>query len=491
LRFGYNPNVYAPSCAKPFKSDSMLTLDLSAPSSLVLQIALGVKALIDERKLLPGAKLPSIRQFAETHGVSVSTVVEAYDRLVADGYLVPRQSSGFYVRATTRGIYREEAQSLRNIRFDPLWFVRRAWENRSAEVTPGFGWVPDAWLDNDAMRRALRALSGKPPSQMVGYGNPRGLTSLRLKISAWLAEQEIAAAPDQVLLTTGASHGIELVSHYLLRPGDTVLVDEPGYSVMMSNLRARGAQLIGVPWTPEGPDVTTLDELASRCRPRAFFTNSRLHNPTGASCSPATAHRVLQIADRYDFIVVEDDVSADLDVSARRSLACMDQLRRVIYLTSFSKSISPRLRVGFIAAHRDAVEDITQIKMMTGLTSSEIAERMAHEILSEGRFRKHIRALRERLGEAQKNTAGCLEAAGLALFATPEAGLFLWARHPAFADSSALCNEAIEADLLLAPGHLFMAQGQTSPWMRFNVGFCDSPRLYDFLGRLCPPDKGR
>ncbi|MDR2364672.1 MAG: PLP-dependent aminotransferase family protein [Zoogloeaceae bacterium] len=462
----------------------MLPLDLSAPSSLVLQIALGIKALIDERKLSPGARLPSIRQFAESHGVSVSTVVEAYDRLVADGYLIARQSSGFYVRAAAQGIYREEAQSLRNVRFDPLWFVRRAWENRSAEVTPGFGWVPDAWLDNDAMRRALRALSGKPPGQMLGYGNPRGLTSLRLKISAWLGEQEIAAAPDQVLLTAGASHGIELVSHYLLRPGDTVLVDEPGYSVMISNLRARGARMVGAPWTPQGPDVAALDELASRCRPRAFFTNSRLHNPTGASCSSATAHRVLQIADRHDFIVVEDDVCADLDVGAHRSLACMDQLRRVIYLNSFSKSVSPRLRVGFIAAHRDAIEDITQIKMMTGLTSSEIAERMAHEILSEGRFRKHIRALRERLGEAQKNTAARLQEVGLELFDAPEVGLFLWARHPLFADSAALCNEAIKSDLLLAPGHLFMTQGQASPWMRFNAGFSNSPRLYDFLGSL-------
>ncbi|MDR1350661.1 MAG: PLP-dependent aminotransferase family protein [Zoogloeaceae bacterium] len=467
----------------------MLPLDLSAQSSLVLQIVAGIKALIDERKLPPGAKLPSIRQCAETHGVSVSTVVEAYDRLVADGYLVPRQSAGFYVRATAaQGIYREEAQSLRNIRFDPLWFVRRAWENRSAEVTPGFGWIPDAWLDNDAVRRALRALSGKPPSQMVGYGNPRGLTNLRLKISAWLGEQEIAAAPDQILLTTGASHGIELVSNYLLRPGDTVLVDEPGYSVMMSNLRARGAHLIGVPWTPQGPDVDILEALATRHHPRAFFTNSRLHNPTGASYSSATAHRVLQIADRHDFLLVEDDVCADLDTGARRSLACMDQLRRVIYLTSFSKSISPRLRVGFIAAHRDAVEDITQIKMMTGLTSSEIAERLACEILSEGRFRKHIRALRERLGEAQENTARRIEQAGLELFDTPEAGLFLWARHPAFADSSVLCNEAIEADLLLAPGHLFMTEGQTVPWMRFNVGFSDHPKLYGFLENLRPPD---
>lgn len=462
----------------------MLTLDHSSQLPLVLQIVEGIKALIAERKLRPGSKIPSIRQFAETHGVSASTVVEAYDRLVADGHLVPRQSSGFYVRASSHRIYREEAQSLRNIRFDPLWFVRRAWESRSAEVTPGFGWVPDAWLDDEAVRRALRTLATKPASQMVGYGNPRGQTNLRLKICDWLAEQEIAAAPDQVLLTTGASHAIELVSNYLLRPGDAVLVDEPGYSVMMSNLRARGAKLIGVPWTPLGPDVGILETLIAEHHPRAFFTNSRLHNPTGASYSSATAHRVLQLADRHDFVVVEDDVCADLDANSRRSLACLDQLNRVIYLTSFSKSISPRLRVGFIAAHQDAIEDITQIKMLTGLTSSEITERLAYELLTERRFRKHIQALRDRLCEAQEDTAGRLEQAGLELFDTPKAGLFLWARHPRFPDSAVLCSEAIEADLLLAPGHLFMTEGQTTPWMRFNAGFSNSPRLYAFLEGL-------
>lgn len=459
----------------------MLTLDPTSQQPLVLQIVEGIKTLISERKLRPGTKLPSIRQFAETHGVSVSTVVEAYDRLVADGRLVSRQSAGFYVRASPQGIYREEAQSLRNIRFDPLWFVRRAWESQSAEVTPGFGWVPDAWLDDEAVRRALRSLAAKPLSPMVGYGNPRGQINLRLKICDWLAEQEIAAAPDQILLTTGASHAIELVSQYLLRPGDAVLVDQPGYSVTMANLRASGAKLIGVPWTPQGPDVGMLEKLAAEHRPRAFFTNSRLHNPTGASYAAATAHRVLQLADRHDFVVVEDDVCADLDLSSRRSLACLDQLNRVIYLTSFSKSISPRLRVGFIAAHQDAIEDITQIKIMTGLTSSEIAERLIYEILTEGRFRKHVRTLRERLGAAQEDTARRIEQAGLELFDTPKAGLFLWARHPRFSDSAVLCNQAIEADLLLAPGHLFMSEGQTTPWMRFNSGYSDSPRLYAFL----------
>lgn len=456
-------------------------IDPNSAKPLVTQIVDGIKENIASQKLRPGSKIPSIRQFAEIHGVSSSTVVEAYDRLVAEGYLVPRQSSGFFVRAANRGLYREQSQSLRNIRFDPLWFVRRVWENSTADITPGYGWVPDDWLDGELIKRSMRGVAGKPGAQGIGYGLPKGLTALRLKICDWLAEQEIAAAPDQVLLTTGASHALQLVSRYLVRAGDTVLVDEPGYSVMISNLRALGAIVIGVPWTPIGPDLQILDRLAQEHKPRAFFTNPRMHNPTGASYATNVGHRVLQLADRYDFIIVEDDVCADLDMEGRRSLACLDQLRRVIYVTSYSKSVSPKLRVGFVVADPDAIEDMTQIKMMTGLTSCEITERLTLELLNEGRYRKQIKALKDQLSGARESVTRGLQAAGLEIFVDSNSGLFIWARHPKFPDCAPLCNEALERNVLLAPGHLFMVEGQASPWMRFNVGYSDSVQLFDFL----------
>jgi len=456
-------------------------IDAKSATPLVTQIVDGIKENIASQKLRPGSKIPSIRQFADTHGVSSSTVVEAYDRLVAEGYLIPRQSSGFFVRAANRGLYREQSQSLRNIRFDPLWFVRRVWENSTADITPGYGWVPDAWLDGELIKRAMRSIAAKPGAQGGGYGLPKGLTALRLKICDWLAEQEIAAAPDQVLLTTGASHALQLVSRYLVRAGDTVLVDEPGYSVMVSNLRAIGATVIGVPWTPNGPDLQVLDQLAQTHKPRAFFTNPRMHNPTGASYATNVGHRVLQLADRYDFIIVEDDVCADLDMEGRRSLACLDQLRRVIYVTSYSKSVSPKLRVGFVVADPDAIEDMTQIKMMTGLTSCEFTERLTLELLNEGRYRKQIKSLKDQLNGARESVTRGLQTAGLEIFVDSSSGLFIWARHPKFADCAPLCNEALERNVLLAPGHLFMVDGQPSPWMRFNVGYSDSVQLFDFL----------
>jgi DNA-binding transcriptional MocR family regulator len=193
----------------------------------------------------------------------------------------------------------------------------------------------------------------------------------------------------------------------------------------------------------------------------------------------------LQLAERHDFVIVEDDIYAELDPSGRRALASMDQLSRVVYVNSFSKTICASLRVGYIAGHPDLIDDLTQFKMMTGLTSGGLTERATYQILSEGRHRKHLKGLRERLQAAQLATRQGLIDAGLELFsAEPQAGLFVWARHPRHADAAVLSNEALNQDIFLAPGHLFCHDHRASPWLRFNVGYCEDGRLFEFLARV-------
>ncbi|MDN0083645.1 PLP-dependent aminotransferase family protein [Crenobacter sp. SG2305] len=462
----------------------MFQLDTSLPTPLVVQIVGQLKMLIDEQKLRAGTKLPSIRSFAEAHGISVSTVIDAYDRLVAEGYLVPRQNTGFFVRSFHPRHSFGVSGNASEVQFDSLWMLHKSWENDTAEINPGCGWLPEKWMDDDSLRRNLRAVSGQAGDFLTGYGAPQGYLPLRRKIADWLHEHEIYAPPEQVLLTTGASHALGLLVQYLVKPGETVFVDEPGYSVLLFHLKRLGANVVGVPWSAQGPDLEALGALLQQHRPRVLFTNPRLQNPTGASCSAATAHKLLQLAERHDFLVVEDDIYAELDPSSRRSLASMDQLSRVVYVNSFSKTICASLRVGYIAGHPDLIGDLTQFKMMTGLTSCELTERATYQILTEGRHRKHLKMLRERLHVAQQATRQRLAEAGLELF-SPHAseGMFVWARRPGHDDSAALSYEALNAGIFLAPGHLFYSDNGPSPWLRFNVGYCDDARLYDFLTR--------
>lgn len=459
----------------------MFALDPQSPTPLVQQIVDGFRELIRAGVLRPGAKAPSIRQFAHAHGVSVYTVVDAYDRLVALGYFVSRPHSGFFVRS--RDVRTgTTAEAGPQYHFDSMWYLRRVFENRNLRLKPGCGWLPHDWLFGDGVRRSLRALAAQEVD-LGGYGEPKGYTPLRQLVRDLLAEQEIALTGDQVLLTHGSSQAMDLVARRLVRPGDAVLVDEPGYPNLLFSLRFLGARLIGVPRTPWGWDLATLEARIAEHAPKVLFTQPRLQSPTGSVANLAQLHRLLQLAERHGLRIVENDLYADLDPEPRPSLASLDQLQRVIYIGSFSKTVSPNLRVGFVAAHPEVLEDLAQLKMISGLTSSEFAERLTYGALTDGRWRKHLRGLRQRLAAAQQATAERLQRLGFELFAQPGAGMFLWARHPAIDNASTLAYQAAEHDILLGPGHLFGLDLAPSPWLRFNVAFCDDEALWGFLAK--------
>ena len=192
--------------------------------------------------------------------------------------------------------------------------------------------------------------------------------------------------------------------------------------------------------------------------------------------------KVLRLAERHDFLVVEDNVSADLVPGRAITLAGADQLRRVVYVGSFSKAIAPGLRVGFVAAEAGLLEDLVYYKLVSGMSTPVINERLVHAISLEGHVRKHIEQLRNRLAKAQERTCRRLENAQFKLFMEPGAGMFLWAQ-PAdpSVDTLALAQQALAHGILLAPGHLFRPDQSPSSWLRFNVAYCDDDRLFTFM----------
>jgi DNA-binding transcriptional MocR family regulator len=260
-----------------------------------------------------------------------------------------------------------------------------------------------------------------------------------------------------------------------------VLVDDPGYPNLMFMLRFLGAHLVGVPRRSLGYDLEALEALLARHKPKAFFTQPRLQSPTNSVTPLAQLFRVLQLAEAHGVTLVENDIYADLDVEPRPSLASLDQLKRVAYVGSFSKTISPNIRVGYVVARPDMIDDLTQLKMVSGLTSSDITERLAFGAMTEGRWRKHLKAVRDRLAEAHGRVAQRLTDLGFEIFHEPKAGLYLWARHPDLTDSAELSQQAVAASIMLGPGQLFLVEPRPTGWLRFNVAFSDDERLYRFL----------
>jgi len=343
--------------------------------------------------------------------------------------------------------------------------------------------LPNSWLDEAGIRQNLNALARKNGTHLTAYGHPFGYLPLREHLALMLGGLGITADTGQILLTNGASQALELVIRYLLKPGDAALVDDPGYYNMFGNLRLQGVEMLAVPRNCDGPDVTILEKLATAHRPKAYFTQSVVQNPTGTDMSPHVAFRVLQAAERHNFTVVEDDIFCDLQVKTTPRLATLDQLNRVIYARSFSKTLSGSLRVGFVACAQPIANELADIKMLTSITTSLFAERLIYLMLVDGHYRKYLSRLHERLGEARLNVVRTFERIGLELFIEPVDGMFLWARFPQIDDSLALAEEAQRDGIMLAPGTVFRPHLERSPWMRFNVAVFEDTRVQRWLQR--------
>ncbi|WP_316901534.1 PLP-dependent aminotransferase family protein [Ralstonia edaphi] len=455
----------------------------SAQMTLVDQLTEWARMRIDERVFRAGMRMPSIRQLAQEKSISRFTVVEAYERLVAQGYLESRRGSGFYVKERQALLPEEPVAppptAARKI--DVTWLLRNMFHPAEPRKAPGVGFLPNGWLDGELIANAMRSLGRLNGNQFLSLGTPQGFLPLRQQLQTRLAELEIGARPEQIVVTSGITASLDLIARQYVQPGDTVLVGDPAWFLMFGRFAAQGAQVIGVPYTTEGPDLVALEGLVQARRPKLLVINSILHNPTGTSLSAAKAFQLLRLAEQYGFLIVEDDIYGDLappGYPATR-LASLDQLRRVIYLNSFSKTLAVNLRVGFIACHPELAKNLTDAKLLTGFATPEINERVLYKILTEGQYRKHVERVRGRLDRARDAVQRNLERMGLKLFAQQGAGMFLWADTGQ--DTNAIARAGHEQGYVFAPGSLFSPSQMPSTWMRFNIATSADPDMLRFL----------
>ena len=443
-----------------------------------------IRRKLAARVLTPGEKLPSIRRFAATMRVSPSTVVEAYDRLAAEGLIHARPGSGFYVSGAVPPLALAEAEPRRDRAIDPLWVSRQSLDAGPEMLKPGCGWLPADWMPNAAIRRAVRGLAQADDAVLADYGSTRGSLSLRRILVRQFAAEGITVGADQVLLTASGTQAIDLICRFLLRPGDTVLVDDPCYFNFQALLRAHQARVVGVPHTPTGPDPSQFGEALAAHRPRLYITNSALHNPTGATISPQTAHRLLNVAAAHDLTIVEDDIFADFEPEPSPRLAALDGLSHVIRIGSFSKTLSASIRCGYIAARADWIEALVDLQVATSFGGpSPISAELVASTLSDGSYRKHLDALRRRLSKARREAGARLAALGIQPWIMPRGGFYLWCRLPDGLDAAQVARVALRTNLVLAPGNVFSVSQSASEFMRFNVAQMIGPHVFDALAQ--------
>jgi DNA-binding transcriptional MocR family regulator len=444
-----------------------------------------IRARVAGRALVAGDRLPSIRSFAATMGVSPSTIVDAYDRLAAEGLIRARRGSGFYVAGTGLSpMTLTQGEARRDRAVDPFWVSRQSLDADPAVLKPGCGWLPPDWMPDAALRRACRALARAEGAVLTDYASTRGSPALRRLLLRRFAEEGIAAAPEQLLLTASGTQAIDLICRFLLRPGETVLVDDPCYFNFQALLRAHQVRIVGVPFTPSGPDIAAFEAALREERPRLYITNSALHNPTGATLSPQAAHRILRAAAAHDLTIIEDDIFADFEPEPSPRLAALDGLDRVIRIGSFSKTLSASIRCGYIAARADWIEGLVDLQIATCFGGpSPVATELIAGVLAGGGYRKHMEELRQRLTRARRETARRLDALGIRPWLMPRGGFYLWCRLPDGQDSAALARLAMAESIVLAPGDAFSVSRTAGGFLRFNVAQSGDPRIFRVLQR--------
>jgi DNA-binding transcriptional MocR family regulator len=465
------------------KTVPQTTTGAARPAGRIAQVMAAIRHRIDSRSLASGDRLPSVRGLASTMGISPSTVVEAYERLAAEGLIRARPGSGFYVcDRPPAPLKLAGGVTPRERAVDPFWVSRQSLDAEPGTLMPGCGWLPADWMPSDALRRALRHLSRADGSLLADYGSTRGALSLRRLLASRFADEGLAVDPQQILLAGSGSQALDLVCRLLLRPGDCVLIDDPCYFNFQALLRAHQARVVSVPYTPSGPDMDRFEALVAAETPRLYLTNSGLHNPTGATLSPTVAHRVLNAATHAGMMIVEDEIFADFEPDPSVRLAALDGLQQVIRIGSFSKTLSASVRCGYIAARGDLCEQLVDLQVASNFGGpSPVSTELIVQVLAGGGYRKHLEEVRRKLSRARRETADRLAPLGIMPWILPRGGFYLWCQLPDGCDSADVARLAITEGVVLAPGNVFSAAQTAAGFMRFNVAQMTDPRVYAVL----------
>jgi DNA-binding transcriptional MocR family regulator len=457
--------------------------------TLAEQLAERFASRIRDRLLVPGACLPSVRQCALQHSLSPSTVVAAYDLLQAQGLVEARRNRGFFVRE--RAAERSDARSaVASAKPGPRLvapvnaaaLLRGMFHAPGDRPQPGMGVFPPDWLETSFLTAAVRRVTGTQAlfDSSLRYGEPLGDPLLRRLLADRLQHLGMPAEPEQILTTVGATHALDIVSRTLLKAGDCVMVEEPGWAVEFARLHALGMRILPVPRGPAGPDLAVMARFCEAHAPKLFVSVSVLHNPTGHCLTPASAHRVLQLAQQHGFYVVEDDTYSHLAPEHATRMSVLDGLQRTIYVSGFAKILAPNWRVGYLAAPPDLVDRLLDTKLISTLTTPSLLERALAHCISQGQLRRHAERIRNRLDAARARSVRLATAAGCRFVAEPS-GLFGWVDTGV--DTETLAQRLLDDGYLIAPGALFHATRTPSTLMRINFATTQEPGFWRVFSR--------
>jgi DNA-binding transcriptional MocR family regulator len=461
---------------------------------LYLQLADTLEDMIQRRSLRPGDRMPSLRQFSRQRRVSVPTALQAYTMLEDRGLVEVRPKSGFYVRARRADTLRPPSTGSPSSRvadysrLDPLTAILAS--QNAPDLVPLGVALPDPRILPEArMAREMSAAAKQLRRQYSSYDIPPGCPALRGELARRSLEWGCALAPDDFILTIGCTEALSLALRAVCEPGDTVVVESPTYFGLATVLQELRLKALPIPVDAvRGLDLDVLEQALRKTRVAACALIPTFHNPVGSCMSDEDKRRLCRMLARDEIPLIEDDIYGDLQHSGSRPRCLRAFDENVILCSSFSKTLAPGLRLGYVAPARWK-ERILRLKQMTTLANPGLPSFALAAYLREGGYERYLRRVRTIYRQQVNQMRELLVHAmpeGIAL-SKPQGGFVLWCELPPPLDALALSRRAQQEGISIAPGPLFSPRGEFANFMRINCGYQIDARIENAvmtLGKL-------
>ncbi|CVK19745.1 PLP-dependent aminotransferase family protein [Sporomusa sphaeroides] len=459
---------------------------------LYQQISEYVKNKIATGEWPINSKLPPQRTLARIFQVNRSTLTIALDELIADGLLESKLGSGTWVANNTwsllsstppnnwtsyldRGIHLPNLHTIQEI--NHLEFNPKVICLSTGELSPEI--FPKTMMDS-----ILRKLPDR--IHALGYEEPRGLLFLREQISMYLSSFGINASPASIMIVSGALQALQLICSSLLPKESTILLEKPSYLFSLKLFQSMNMDLCGIPLDEEGMNMEPISFHKKHKNVNLLYTIPCFHNPTGITMTKERRKSIINICQKEQLPIIEDDVYRELwlDTPPPIPLKALEKEGLVLYLGSLSKSLSPGLRIGWIVGPEPVIERLADIKMQTDYGSSSLSQWAAAEWLTSGLYQTHLEEVRTQLRIRRKVACNALEAhfSDIATWQIPKGGFYIWLILNQAVSMQKLFKEALNNGLLIHPGNIY--DTLSNRHLRLSYSYASLPEMENGLFRL-------
>ncbi|KKB42052.1 PLP-dependent aminotransferase family protein [Bacillus thermotolerans] len=439
-----------------------------------------------------GSKIPSQRKLAEMFSVNRSTIVAALEELKKEGLIEGVMGKGTIVVNNTWALLAAsppsdvDKQAAFTPPKPPSAPTVEIEEKKKPEkfIDLGKGELAQDIFPVDNMQQVMMRLAES--LEPFGYEQPKGYLPLREAISGYMKKQGTDVSPDSILIVSGALQGLQLIAAGLLHRGSSVLLEQPSYLYSLQVFQSAGMSLSGLPIDEEGLKTDALAKKKASGPSSILYTIPCFHNPTGTLMSEDRRKELLSICQEKRLPIIEDDIFRELwlDAPPPPTLQSLDESGRVLYIGSFSKTLTPGLRIGWIAGPEQVIDKLAEIKMQTDYGSSSLSQLVAAEWISSGLYENHLSFIRE---ELKKRRAAAIDAlnkymSDLAEWDVPTGGFFMWLRLKNGVRIHDLYERAYQAGVILNPGSIYT--NQSVPALRLSYGYATTEDFEEGIEKL-------